>query len=456
MTNRRDVLRTLGGLAGAATLARLLPACADDDGPVGITTIVYLMMENRSYDHLLGARAFVEGKGGDGPDPGATNPDLAGAPVGLWAASAGSECALDPPHGWDAARAQLDGGTNLGFVRAHQRAHGDAAAIEPMQYLTRAQVPVTYALADAYTVCDRWHASVLGPTWPNRMYWHTGTSSGIMSNSFPTEGLAWPSIYHRLDARGVDWAYYYGTIPFVPVIKDLPVEGKVRRFRQFLADAAAGALPPVVYIDPAFYVDDDHPPVHPINGQALIASIYAALATSPQWKNCLFVVTYDEHGGFYDHVVPGKTDDDFAATGFDQLGFRVPALVMGPYAKQGHVSSVRYDHASALKHLEVTFGLAPLTRRTTAANDLSDCIDLERLARGQWARPIALPPVDVDAWPMDPRCFASGRVADDHPMHQWADANRALLGDLDLRGEVPSYRAELRAHLARHGLLASR
>jgi hypothetical protein len=150
--------------------------------------------------------------------------------------------------------------------------------------------------------------------------------------------------------------------------------------------------------------------------QALIASIYTALATSPQWKNILFVVTYDEHGGFYDHVAPPNlpaSDDDTATrfpvdekgvttagpNEFTQLGFRVPALVIGPYVKQGYTSPVQYDHTSALKHLQNAFELDPLTARVTAANDLSDCIDMERLAAGDWAEPVSLPKFEFEHEP---------------------------------------------------------
>jgi phospholipase C len=459
MINRRDALKSLSAMAGAAGLSRLLAACGAGDGrPDGISTVVLLMLENRSYDHLLGARSMLEGKPGEGPVMTATNPDLAGNPIGLWPATMDRECVIDPPHDWDSSRAQLNGGACDGFVKAHQSAHGSSTATEPMQYLTRDLVPVTYALADAYATCDLWHASVLGPTWPNRMYWHTGQSHGIKANDFPSSGLSWPSIYHRLEAKQIDWAYYYGSVPVVSVITDLDLTNKVFRFSQFFKDAAAGTLPPVVYIDPAFFVNDDHPPMHPINGQELIGSIYTALAASPQWKNCLFIVTYDEHGGFYDHLAPGKTADDDAAAGFDQLGFRVPALVVGPYVKAGHVSSVSYDHTSALKHLETMFKLDPLTMRSTAASDLMDCIDLPRLAKAQWSPPVTIPAVDVAAWPMVPLCFqTSGKAAPPHPILAWADANRDRLGALDLRGEEAEYLTAIRRQLdaaAARGLIA--
>ena len=451
MMKRRDALKTLGGLAGAAGMARFLPGCGSSgdggtDGPVGITTYVYLMMENRSYDHFFGARKLLEGLPGDGLAQTMTNKNLAGDPVSLWAPSVDQLCDLDPPHGWDASRAQFNNGACDGFVTEHQMDHGGSlAAIEPMQYLTRNEVPVSYALADAYTTCDRWFCSVMGPTWPNRFFWHSADAGGQMTNALPAEGINWPSIYHRLSDKGVDWAYYYGSIPVVAVIKDIPnIDPHIRRFQQFLKDAEAGVLPPVVYIDPGFNFNDDHPPIHPINGQDLIAAVYTALASSPQWKNTLFVVTYDEHGGFFDHVPPPKTVDARAALGFDQLGFRVPTMVIGPYVKQGHVSSVVYEHCSALRHLEVAFDLEPLNERTVASNDLTDCLDLDRLAAGEPADPIEIPLVNLGDWPMSAACSAAREL---HCVEDWANRNPDLVARWDLRDELPEYGATIRNYL---------
>ena len=450
---RRDALRTLGGLAGVAGLSRLVPACGSSNGegsdgggsdgsgdagkPVGITTYVYMMMENRSYDHLFGARSMLEGRPGDGPNKDIKLPDINNQPVGLWHPDKNNLCDLDPPHGWDSLRASWNQGACDQFVKVHQMEHGNPTAIQPMQYLTRNEVPVSYALADAYTTCDRWFCSLMGPTWPNRFYWHAGTSFGKMDNTLPTQ-LS-PSIYHRLAAKGIDWAYYYSTVPVLAAITDIDVKKNVRRFSQFLGDAADGTLPPVVYIDPAFAQNDDHPPVHPILGQALISTVYKALAASPQWENILFVLTYDENGGFYDHVSPPTMPDALAADGFNQLGFRVPAMVMGPYAKKGHVSSVQHDHTSALRQLENVFGLDELTMRTAAATDLTDCIDMDRLAQGMWEPPIDLPEINIDDWPMD-EVQCTGTFREDHPILAWADANRDRLGALDLRPELADYK----------------
>src|SRR5690349_8121512 len=171
MMKRRDALKTIGGLGAAAGMARFLPGCGGggEDGPNGITTYVYMMMENRSYDHYLGARSMLEGKPGDGLTAAMRNPDLTGTAIAPWTPNKQQMCDIDPPHGWDAAHASFNGGVNDGFVRQHQLAHDmNMTAIEPMQYLTRNELPVTWALADSYASADRWFCSVMGPTFPNR------------------------------------------------------------------------------------------------------------------------------------------------------------------------------------------------------------------------------------------------------------------------------------------------
>jgi phospholipase C len=483
---RRDALKTIGGLAGAAGMARLLPGCASEgERPVGLTTYVYLMMENRTYDHLLGARS-LEGLPGDGQRAGFGNPDRNGLRVAAFAAASdrgrtmATVCDPDPPHGWTPSHRAFNAGAMDGFLREHQASHGNnASLVEPMKYLTREHVPITWALADAYTTCDRWFASVMGPTLPNRAYWHTGTSFGLDNNQAVLDAFSSvpvPTIYNRLVERDVDWAYYFGNLAVAALLAqpgphqlDLGPNdgtGHVRRFGdaqfgtgQFFKDAAAGTLPSVVYIDPAFGLNDDHPPAHPILGQELIAAVYTALAKSPQWENCMLVVTYDEHGGYFDHVPPPQTTDDtlarFGVDGFQQLGFRVPTLVAGPYAKQGYVSSVQYDHTSALKHLQTAFGLERLTARVDAANDLTDCIDLERLERGEPAPPIELPVIDSGEFPTnDTSCGGVGgfpRTVDD-PLTAWADANPGKFAGYDLRADQGAYLRSISEYLRAQGV----
>jgi len=477
MINRRTAIKQIGGLAGAAAMAKYLPGCGSSpDEPKGITTYVYMMMENRSYDHFFGARSMLEGKAGDGLKMSMVNNDLNGNPIAPWAPSVDQMCDPDPPHGWVALHNSWNAGACDGFVKSHQMDHNSTTLIDPMQYLSRTQLPVSYALADAYTSCDRYFCSVMGPTLPNRAYWHAATSFGIGPDDNANaeilttfNNVPVPTIYNRLQDKKVDWAYYYGSIPVVSLLGnpgpyqiDLGPNdgtGKIRKFGdyegltgQFFKDAAAGTLPSVCYIDPFFYLNDDHPPIHPINGQLLVSAVYNALANSPQWKNCMLVITYDENGGFFDHVSPPTTVDDtldkFGIDGFQQMGFRVPTLVAGPYAKQNYVSSVVYDHTSPLKHLQNVFGLDTLNVRMDAANDLTDCIDMERLMANEPADPITLPAINLDDWPMDPNaCSHSGGFKYMDPISQWADATGKIPKRYDLRDGADEYLRSIREYV---------
>jgi phospholipase C len=475
MITRRDALKRMGALAGLAAGSKFLSACgSDDDGPVGITTYVYLMLENRTYDHVLGARK-LEGLGGDGLTTAMVNPDSNGTMIAPFEPNLSEMCVADPPHGWEASHAQFNNGMMDGFVKQYQLAEPDAPARQVMQYLKRDKIPVTWALADQYTTCDRWFASVMGPTLPNRAYWHAATSFGLkVNNDVLTQfsSVPVPTIYNRLHDKNVDWAYYSGPLAVAsllgnpgPYQLDLgPTDGTghIRRFSaypdqpddpngQFFKDAAAGKLPTVAYIDPFFGENDDHPPLHPIMAQALIAAVYNALAKSPQWKNTLLLITYDEHGGFFDHVPPPKTTDttaaDFGVDGFDQMGFRVPTMVIGPYAKQSYTSSVIYDHTSALKHLTNAFSLESLNARVDAANDLTDCIDMDRLAKGDWADPIELPTIDLTQYTdvMGGPCKGMAFRAKD-PISEWADQNP---------GSVIDYRSDAERDAYHRGIMAA-
>ena len=353
----------------------------------GIDAVVVLMMENRSFNHFLGSlkrdasypgRAVVDGLTGS-----ESNPDPAGMPVPVHQLT--NFTPADPPHGWDASHQQWDEGKNDGFVVAHTGA--DQADV--MGYHDRSQLPFLYALADRYTVCDRWFASVMGPTWPNRFYLHSCTSVGKKDNKpFLIGGP--DTVWERLKDKGlVGKNYTPGLVPFYTggyigkVLKTNPAA----RFDQFLADAKAGTLPPFSMIDPDFLTNDDHPS-HDIHlGQAFMATLVAALAQSPQWSRTLLVITYDEHGGFFDHVSPPHAIDD--QPGFYQFGFRVPSLVIGPTVRTGHVESTQYDHTSVAATLRTRFGIASLSPRMDAAVDVSACIDPTRLANP------APPPTDL-------------------------------------------------------------
>jgi phospholipase C len=437
---RRDVMKSIGSLAGVAAASKFLNACGSAGAPAPgkIDTLVYLMMENRSYDHVLGARSLLEGKPGDGLLSTMSNPDANGNPIAPFAAGVPTMCVPDPPHNWTAAHAQFNGGAMDGFVTQYQHSH--AGGVSAMQYQTRVEMPVTWALADEYATCDRWFASVLGPTWPNRYYWTAGSSKGINNNTIQPNGFGGPTIFNRMNAIGLDWRIYYSDIPFVQLFGPIDVNTapNTSTFNQFLDDAAKGVLPSVCYLDPPFGNADDHPPHHPILGQQFLASVYNALSQSPQWERTLLLITYDEHGGFFDHVPPPMIEDDFAAQGFGQLGIRVPAILVGPYVKKGYVSSVVRNHASALKEIENRFGTTELSLRTKVSPDLTEMLDTDRLARGAASLPITLPQLELDQWVIDSSCgFNIVLRRPDHDVLREAHDRPDLMNGFDRRAEIP-------------------
>ncbi len=374
------------------------PVDCDDDGGLTpeellapIETIVVVCMENRSFDHYFGSAAFLEDWQVEGLTGDETNPDLDGNDVQVYHLE--NYEVADPPHGWDSVHAQWNGGAMDGFVREHQLVHPETYT-EVMGYHTRADLPVLYALAENYTVCDHWFCSVLGPTWPNRFYLHCASSDGGQEN-LPETGLT--TIWDVLDGAGISGRNYYSDIAWVWGGFANPLAGYTDSIDEFFTAAAEGTLPQYVVIDPNFDLlgggggNDDHPDHNITMGQIFLQTIYEALAQSPQWDRCLLVITYDEHGGFYDHVQTLQTSDDLPQ--FEQLGVRVPAVVIGPYVRQGCVNSTKFDHVACIKTATVRYGLAPLNVRVEDANDLSSCIDPSTLRDPR--PPIRLPKMQV-------------------------------------------------------------
>lgn len=360
--------RSLGALA-TETATSALPAGSAS----GIEHVVVLCMENRSFDHYLGWLA-----GADGRQSGLAYADDRGAvhETRRWPDRTG--CGYrDPDHSYEGGRVQLNGGACDGFARG---ANDDYA----LSYYVREDLPATASIADRFTVCDRYFCSILGPTFPNRLYTHSAATDRI-ENTMDTCTL--PTIWDRLGAAGVPAAYYFSDLPVLGLYgtKYLHLG---RRFEQFYVDAAAGTLPAYSYLDPFFLGEeqggsnDDHPHADIWRGQALISAVANALITSPLWASTALVVTYDEWGGFFDHVAPPRLPDDVDNPGGDatnpdhaQAGFRVPTMVISPFAPIGGVPHGVYDHASILKLVEWRFGLAPLTKRDAAANNLAGVLD---------------------------------------------------------------------------------
>ena len=311
--------------------------------------VVFLRQENRSFDSYFGRFP-----GGDGLPR--------GAPV----TPAAADCLPDPPHDqWSFQ--SLAGG-------AGYRAPSAAT------YYTEPQIPLPWALARRFTLCDRYFASVLGPTFVNRLFSVAGSAGRYAGLDNPTSGidpalLPQPNIVDRLEAAGLDWACYQATTPdarYNPVAyyPERERDPRARRtFGDFLAAAAAGTLPAVSWVVPEDPLTE-HPPAPPQWGQRFAALTVAAVAGGPAWRETALVLNYDESGGFYDHVKPPRVDSQ-------GYGFRVPCIVVSPYARPGHVSHATYDHASVLALVERVFGLAPLATRDAAADPLTDCFDFD-------------------------------------------------------------------------------
>jgi phospholipase C len=276
-----------------------------------------------------------------------------------------------------------------------------------MAYQTREIAPISYALADRYALCQRWFSSVLTSTWPNRLYFHAAQSQGMATNDLPPGGTyTCRTLWDQLDDAGVEWAYYFTDLPTLALFGRSTWAPRLRLIEDFYADAAAGALPPVVCVDPGTTFNDDHPPHHPLLGQLFLGSIYGALAASPHWATSLFLATYDEAGGFFDHVAPGTMPDDYADQGFDQLGFRVPALAMGPYVRRVVTDTV-FDHTAGIRFVQDHFGIDErLTARDAASNDLAEVLDADALAAGDPSDPIALPRIEKSEAEIEAECRA--------------------------------------------------
>jgi phospholipase C len=271
-------------------------------------------------------------------------------------------------------------------------------------YYKKRDRPFHNALASQFTVCDRYFCSFLGPTFPNRMFSHSAQTDRL-SNTFTLSTL--PTIWDSLAAAGVSSTYYFSNLPFLGLWgpRYIPIS---RPYQQFLADAAAGTLPGVSFVDPRFTItdtgdgNDDHPHADIRAGDLFLAQTFSAVANGPLWPRTVFVVTYDEWGGFFDHVPPPRAAaanlvDPDIVRGKTLLGFRIPVCVASPFSRARHhdnhghdhdhdhddddsrVISSLFDHTSVLKLIEWRWQLAPLTPRDSADNitNLAHALEFE-------------------------------------------------------------------------------
>jgi phospholipase C len=350
-----------------------------------IEHIVVLMMENHSYDNYLGTLDRGDGftVGSDGR-PTAANADAAGTVVRAFRMPTTCQQQNHPSNAWNATHISWNGGRNDGFVRSPS---GPVA----MGYWTAVDLPFYHGLARTFSVGDRYFASCMAQTYPNRRYLLAATSWGLVADPFPQLSDPPPpngTIFDRLDDHHIPWKNYYSNLPTTGLVPSLALRdtANIVPIGQFYADAAAGTLPGYSIVDTEFVHASEEDPQDIVQGEAFSARAINAVMSGPAWGKTLLVWTYDEHGGYYDHVPPppAPAPDSIPPAikptdqpgGFDRYGFRVPCVVVSPYARPNHVSHVVADHTSILKLVETKWNLPAMTYRDANASNLLDFVDL--------------------------------------------------------------------------------
>jgi phospholipase C len=401
------VAGTLGlGAAGAGCVtAAPRPGALPDPEQSGIDHIVVVMMENRSFDHYLGWLP-----GADGKQDGLSYVGNSGERQATHHLDTFTGCGHpDPDHSYEGGRVQYSGGACDGFLRSGRN---DEFAIG---YYTAADLAFFGSAARDWTTCDRYFASVMGPTFPNRFFQH-GAQTDRISNV--KELTTIPTIWDRLAERGIAAKYYFSDVPFT-ALWGSKYRGITYPFAQFLRDTKAPTMPAVSFVDPRFLdgtvgtSGDDHPLSDIRVGQYFLNTVYNAVVSGPNWKRTVLIINYDEWGGFFDHAPPTAAPDPRPDLGTGLRGFRVPCLVISPQARRRTVAHGTYDHTSVLKMIEWRFGLEPLTVRDAAANNLAEVLDLEA-GPDPTARRYDVPDIQTCG------CrFTGHAVGDIHAGHDW-------------------------------------
>ncbi|MCL2583844.1 MAG: alkaline phosphatase family protein [Streptosporangiales bacterium] len=420
-----------------------------------IKHIVVLMMENHSFDNYLGTLGRGEGfpLGEDGT-PDAGNPDSTGAVIRARPAASTTQEDGVPCQSWSATHAQWAGGKMNGFVSSVEQAAPEGDKTAPMTYWTERDLPFYHGLARTFPLADRWFSSCLGPTFPNRRFLIAGTANGLMDD-LPVNLLDGPragTIMDMLTRHGISWANYRPAgsdqsefrrfmryrrrrtghhlahlgrplrkagyeferdLQFTSALYPLGMAGymaHVRSIERFFSDADAGTLPSFSIVDPDFKSFSEENPLDIRRGESFAAEVINRVMNGPGWADTLLIWTYDEHGGYYDHVAPPAAvpPDDVPGHSrvahpsplrpplkvlfpayvrhaeqlvegpgsYDTYGFRVPAVVVSPYARPDCVLSDVFDHTSVLKLVEEKWNLPALTRRDAAAKSPLGALDL--------------------------------------------------------------------------------
>jgi len=460
--NRRELLK----LGTAAALAELTALGLHGCGGGSVTTppvllacskltdiehVVILIQENRSFDHYFGSYRGVRGFADQStafhqPDPANTTNAPTGVllPFHLDTATTNAACTHDITHDWVSQHQSWNNGAMDGFVSSRLAGNPNDAVLT-MGYYTRADIPYYYALADGFTICDNYFCSVMGPTHPNRLYTMAasldpdGKNGGpilqtVIANRSALYGrLTYTTMPEQLQARGISWKIY--STPDETILGGILSDNVLSYFKNFqdpasalrqnafgpqfpvdfLTDLASGNLPEVSWLVESV-LTSDHPPSPSIFGENALSLILDALAANPAlWAKTVLFVTYDENGGFFDHVAPVTappgTPGEYvtapavpdptvigspAITGPIGLGFRVPMLVVSPFSRGGFVSSDLFDHTSVLRFLETRFGaeVPNLSAwRRAAVGDLTSALNFKKPDQSLPNLPSTLPAI---------------------------------------------------------------
>jgi phospholipase C len=432
-----------------------------------IKHIVQLMLENRSFDQMLGflyasnnnkspTNQPFEGLTGD-----ESNPDDAGREVRVFKIDPNSDHpylmpGADPGEGFLNTNYQLfstddpaegDVPTNKGFVISFKAAIASDRArhfkdslpgtvpSEVMGMYTPEVLPVMSALARGFAVCDHWFASAPTQTIPNRAFASAATSLGHLDNKVKV--FTCPSIFGKLSDANIDWAIYgYNREPLTRL--DYPDtqtadESHFGHFRDFQERAAAGTLPAYTFLEPSFAAsgNSQHPNYNVALGEQLMHDVYYALRNGSGWNDTLLVITYDEHGGNFDHVPPPSSavrpDNSAGEFGFDftRFGVRIPALLVSPRIVAGTVfraAKGTIDHTSVLKTIELRWGISPLTERDKAAPDLGNVLTLTTARTDDPLSGVRVPVSDA----VQPNLSTPSLI---EKIHAWKVANLPLRND---------------------------
>ena len=447
---RREALRN-AAVAGAGVtalgggvndlLGEALAASPKRGSLKDIEHVIVLIQENRSFDHYFGALSGVRGFADTRGRSAFFQKDTSGTVIHPYRIGT-QECYPDLTHDWGPQHQSWNNGRMDGFLRAHQAA-GDKGPAETMGAYVRADVPFDYALADAFTVCDNYYCSVIGPTDPNRLYSISGTIDPGGKAGGPlvetkltgrTGVFSWTTMPEMLSAHGVSWKVYTAPGSDAGVLDNvltyfkqysagskLAQRGLQPTFpADFLSDVSSGRLPQVSWLLTSIFASE-HPEFSaPVAGQGAVRQIVEALVAHPEvWRKTALFLTYDENGGFFDHVAPPTPPPGTAGEyltvatlpakaqgirGPIGLGFRVPMLVISPFSRGGLVCSNTFDHTSTLRFLETRFrvrvpNLSAWRRRNTG--DLTASFNFA--AKPNYAPP-RLPQVNVDG---NARCDTS-------------------------------------------------